>query len=332
MRNYKLGIITAMALVATLPERKLTKEFLESEIDKVEYNRFGETNTHCTITTKSGFTFTGESACVDPNNFDQKIGEKFAYENAFEKMWMPYGFWLHKALADYDNRLQPPSDDNKIKALAETDYQSKLNEAQNLIDSYSKRETTWQDRVCEEIGELVDRKEKLEKFLSGDKPSFVSDAQWGLMKEQLQAMYSYHNILIERLDEDAGVVSGIRLAEQSKSEDLLAVSAVNPTVDSQEHHQQPTMDFGYAVKMMKEGKRVERAGWNGKGMFLYYVPENKYPASRNEHGTMIGMFKDDMVPYREYIALKTVDNQVVPWAPSISDALAEDWQIVEWGN
>ena len=118
MRNYghKLGVITAMALVATLPERKLTKEFLESEIDKVEYNRFGETNTHCTITTKSGFSFTGESACVDPNNFDQKIGEKFAYENAFNKMWTPYGFWLHKALADHDNRLQPPSDDNKIEA------------------------------------------------------------------------------------------------------------------------------------------------------------------------------------------------------------------------
>ena len=34
------------------------------------------------------------------------------------------------------------------------------------------------------------------------------------MKEQLQAMYSYHNILIERLDEDAGVVSGIRMQNQ----------------------------------------------------------------------------------------------------------------------
>ncbi|WP_248105740.1 Gp49 family protein [Moraxella osloensis] len=308
MKNYghKLGVITAMALAAALPERKLTKDFLESEIDKVEYNRFGETNTHCTITTKSGFTFTGESACVDPNNFDQKIGEKFAYEQAFEKMWMPYGFWLHKALAEYDQRM---NDDGEPKETAV--------------------QATWQDRVCEEIGELVDRKEKLEKFLSGNKPNFVSDAQWDLMKEQLQAMYSYHNILIERLDEDAGVVSGIRLDEQSKSEGLLAVSAVNPTVDSQEYHQQPTMDFGYAVKMMKEGKRVERAGWNGKGMFLYYVPENKYPASRNEHGTMIGVFEDDMVPYGAYIAMKTAQNNVVPWLASQTDVLAEDWQIVE---
>ena len=104
MKNYghKLGVITAMALVATLPERKLTKEFLESEIDKTEYNRLGGTITHCTITTKSGFTFTGESACVDPNNFNQEIGEQVAYDNAFEKMWLPYGFWLHKALAEHD--------------------------------------------------------------------------------------------------------------------------------------------------------------------------------------------------------------------------------------
>ena len=216
MKNHrnKLGAISAMALVATLPERKLTKEFLESEIGNVEYVRIGEKTTHCTITTKSGFTFTGESACVDPNNFDRELGEKFAYEQAFEKMWMPYGFWLHKALADHDNRLQPPSDDNKI-------------EAQDVIPEGA------------------------------------------------------------------------------------------------------TFDFGTAVEALKQGARVAREGWNGKGMFLYYVPENKYPASRNEYGTMIGVFEDDMVPYREYIALKTVDNQVVPWAPSISDALAEDWQIVE---
>ena len=118
MKNYghKLFVMTAAALVAALPERKLTKEFLESEIDKVEYNRFGETNTHCTITTKSGFSFTGESACVDPNNFDQKIGEKFAYENAFNKMWTPYGFWLHKALAEYDYKLRPPLDSEKLEA------------------------------------------------------------------------------------------------------------------------------------------------------------------------------------------------------------------------
>ena len=89
------------------------------------------------------------------------------------------------------------------------------------------------------------------------------------------------------------------------------------------------VSFGHAVELLKGGHRVAREGWNGKGMFLYYVPENKYPASRNEHGTMVGVFEDDMVPYGAYIAMKTAQNNVVPWLASQTDVLAEDWQIVE---
>lgn len=73
---------------------KITKEFLESEIKEVKYTRIGERITHCSIIVKCGFIFTGESAVVDANNFDEEIGKKIAYENAFEKMWMPYGFTL----------------------------------------------------------------------------------------------------------------------------------------------------------------------------------------------------------------------------------------------
>lgn len=74
--------------------KTLTKEFLESEIVDVEYTRLKGTLTHCAITVKSGFTFTGESACVDENSFDEEMGKKIAYEQAFGKMWMPYGFLL----------------------------------------------------------------------------------------------------------------------------------------------------------------------------------------------------------------------------------------------
>ena len=52
--SMTLGVISAVGLLATLPDRKLTKEFLESEIKDVEYNRLGGTITHCTIHTKSG--------------------------------------------------------------------------------------------------------------------------------------------------------------------------------------------------------------------------------------------------------------------------------------
>lgn len=89
-----------------------------------------------------------------------------------------------------------------------------------------------------------------------------------------------------------------------------------------------SFDFGLAIHCLKNGKKVARAGWNGKGMYVYYVPAASYPVERNNLETMGGIFPDDMVPYREYLALKTAQNDVATWTPSVSDALATDWQIV----
>lgn len=89
-----------------------------------------------------------------------------------------------------------------------------------------------------------------------------------------------------------------------------------------------SFDFGLAIHCLKNGKKVARAGWNGKGMFIYYVPAASYPMQRNNLKTMGGIFPDDMVPYRDYLALKTAQNDVATWTPSVSDALATDWQLV----
>lgn len=86
--------------------------------------------------------------------------------------------------------------------------------------------------------------------------------------------------------------------------------------------------FGEAIDLIKEGNKVARKGWNGKGMFIYYVPPASYPASNNTKGTMKGLFPDDLVPYQGYIAMKTADNTVVPWLASQSDVLSEDWVIL----
>ena len=79
---------------------KITKEFLESQIDDVKYTQMNDRLTHCLITTKSGFLFSGESVVIDPANFDKELGEKYAYEEAFNSMWEPYGFWLHEKLTE----------------------------------------------------------------------------------------------------------------------------------------------------------------------------------------------------------------------------------------
>jgi hypothetical protein len=85
------------------------------------------------------------------------------------------------------------------------------------------------------------------------------------------------------------------------------------------------MTFGQAVHYAKLGYKVARSGWNGAGMFAYVVSEGSYPA---KSAAVKGVFANDMVPYRAYWALKTAQNDVAPWAPSGSDALAEDWELV----
>jgi hypothetical protein len=86
------------------------------------------------------------------------------------------------------------------------------------------------------------------------------------------------------------------------------------------------MGIGEAVDQMKLGYKVARSGWNGKGMFLYYVPAGEYPArtavAKKEWG------EDALVPYQPYIAMKTAQGTVVPWLCSQTDLLAEDWETV----
>ncbi|MCS1393587.1 DUF2829 domain-containing protein [Lysinibacillus boronitolerans] len=86
------------------------------------------------------------------------------------------------------------------------------------------------------------------------------------------------------------------------------------------------MKFGQAIEALKNGEKVARKGWNGKGMFVYYVPAASYPPATE---VMKNAFNGEEVPYREYLALKTAQNDVATWSPSTSDALAEDWEVVE---
>ena len=84
------------------------------------------------------------------------------------------------------------------------------------------------------------------------------------------------------------------------------------------------MDFSEALVAVKGGAKIARTGWNGKGMFLYFVPANSYPAVTDIAKATFG----DMVPYGAYIAMKTAQNNVVPWLASQTDLLADDWEVL----
>ena len=87
------------------------------------------------------------------------------------------------------------------------------------------------------------------------------------------------------------------------------------------------MDFGGALKALKEGKKVAREGWNGKGMFLYHVPADRYPAKMPAAKEIADA--DGKVNYGAYIAMKTAQGNVVPWLASQTDMLSEDWVVID---
>jgi hypothetical protein len=78
-----------------------------------------------------------------------------------------------------------------------------------------------------------------------------------------------------------------------------------------------SLTFGDAIHMLKAGKRVARAGWKGKGMWLTHInPGNAM------HTSAAGAF--DMQPC---IGIKTADGKMQPgWLASQADMLAEDWE------
>ena len=77
---------------------KVSKESIEAKIKNTVFQRLSPKLTHCIITLENGFQVTGESACVDPANYNQGIGERIAYENAFDKIWLIEGYLLQEKL------------------------------------------------------------------------------------------------------------------------------------------------------------------------------------------------------------------------------------------
>lgn len=85
------------------------------------------------------------------------------------------------------------------------------------------------------------------------------------------------------------------------------------------------INFGVAIEMVKQGYKIARKGWNGKGMYVYYVQASSYKACTETAMKEFG----EMVPYEPYLAIKNVKGTVSTWVPSINDVLAEDWEVIE---
>lgn len=114
------------------------------------------------------------------------------------------------------------------------------------------------------------------------------------------------------------------------------------------------VSFGAALEALKDGKRVARIGWNGKGMFIFMRPADKIHISTvvnnvkslpqsvkdyyrhdisREDGSQIPteeLDENDVVEFTAYLCMKAADGTIVNgWLASQTDMLSDDWVILD---
>jgi hypothetical protein len=90
---------------------------------------------------------------------------------------------------------------------------------------------------------------------------------------------------------------------------------------------QDRLDFGEALKALRSGGKVTRLGWNANDQWIaispgftlgpdeiFSEPVRRHVAATGQPGL-----------FRPYLMLHTAQGDFVPWAPTVSDVLAEDW-------
>lgn len=79
-------------------------------------------------------------------------------------------------------------------------------------------------------------------------------------------------------------------------------------------------DFPEAIRLMKAGKRVSRAGWNGKKQYIELAKDISY---KNANGQIVNAQHDAIG--NQAIAFVGTSGVQLGWLASQADMLAEDW-------
>ena len=120
-----------------------------------------------------------------------------------------------------------------------------------------------------------------------------------------------------------------QLSEACKDLDRGTVQAVYRAINAASG---PLLTFGAAIEALKAGKRVARAGWNGKGMYLWLLPAAMVKSEwcREPHLKAVADANGGEIEALGSIRMMTADKKVLTdWLASQTDMLAEDWRIVE---
>lgn len=92
------------------------------------------------------------------------------------------------------------------------------------------------------------------------------------------------------------------------------------------------MPYGFAVQLAKAGFKIARNGWNGKGMWIIYVPgtKNITPKEGTPYHDAGLTDKIEILPHFDMYTVNAQGRRAMlcGWAPSQTDMDQEDWYIV----
>lgn len=89
------------------------------------------------------------------------------------------------------------------------------------------------------------------------------------------------------------------------------------------------LDFSWALRELRAGNKLARAGWNGKGMYI--VLQEGYPdgiAINANTAKATGQQLGTVCKFLPYIMMRTTQGAFVPWVASQTDILGNDWDTV----
>lgn len=102
------------------------------------------------------------------------------------------------------------------------------------------------------------------------------------------------------------------------------------------------MKFGKAIKLMKQGYKLKRVGWNGKSQYVFYINgvdiktllsngiDSYYQIGEWQRDIFLNLLGDNNFIISDLLAIKTTSNQVqLGWLASQTDMLSSDWEVVE---
>jgi len=90
------------------------------------------------------------------------------------------------------------------------------------------------------------------------------------------------------------------------------------------------MKFGEALEWLKCGMHIARPAWVGTGsdQWLAYMPGYDNLPAKKHAAKALSVELGAPVLLHPYIAMRDVHGGLVPWVPSQTDILADDWVTI----